>query len=298
MQSRRTMDTPIGNVLVATDFTRHAHDAAARAAWLPIGQGCEITLAHTVPAGLPALVEASLYAAARALMRGAEATIAQEARRAGRPVPPVFTSIETGQAAENITALARHRRSEVIVIGHGERRSIGERILGSTAERIVRLASCSVLLVVDTPAAAYRHALVGVDLTDASQRAVEMAARLVAPKAARLDIVHVYEAPYLEMLQSGGMTQAEIDQYFSETEESAGRLVAAWVPALRELGVATPVRLRRGPPRRVLLEEAAAQRADLLAVGHRGRSTASTLLLGSVAEAMARYAPCDVLVTR
>lgn len=64
--TRRTMDTRVGNALVATDITRYVHDAAARAARLP---GCAITLAHTVPAAQPAPVEASLYAAARPLVR-------------------------------------------------------------------------------------------------------------------------------------------------------------------------------------------------------------------------------------
>jgi nucleotide-binding universal stress UspA family protein len=294
----RLVRAPIGNVIVGTDFTRHARDAAARAAWLPLGAGCDITLVHTVPAGLPAHIEVRLSAAARGLMESAQALIEQEARRAGRPLPPVFTAIETGHPAEHLAELARHRRAELLVIGHGERRSAGERILGSTAERVVRVAGCSVLVVAAAPVEPYRHPLVGVDLSDSSKRAVELASRLLAPDVTTLDILHIYDTPYIDLLQSGGMTPAEVERYLAGIEQSSHRLLTSWIPALRELGVEPQPRLRRGSPRQVLIEEVVSHGADLVGVGHRSRSTLGTLLLGSVAEAVVRRGPCDVLVVR
>jgi len=298
MQPPRLVRTPLGNVIVGTDFTRHAHAACARAAWLPLGPGCEITLVHVVPTGLSPAIEARLRAAAGALLQGALATIEQEARRAQRPAPPVYTVLETGHPAEHLAELARHHRAELIVVGHGERRSVGERLLGSNAERIVRVAGCSVLVVTEQPTAPYRKPLVGVDLSDGSKRAVELASRLLAPGTSALDVLHVYDAPYVALLQSGGMSADEVEQYLTGVEQSARTLLDAWVPALRELGIEPTAHLRRGRPREVLLQDAVARGADLLAVGHVSRSTLGTLLLGSVAEGVVRRAPCDVLVAR
>src|SRR4051812_13792386 len=113
------MHAPIGNVIVGTDFSRHATDAAARAAWLPIGPGCGVTLLHAVHAGVTPVVEARLRAAATDLMKTARRTVEAEASRAGRPSLPVYTAIDVGPAAECVAALARHQRAELIVVGHG-----------------------------------------------------------------------------------------------------------------------------------------------------------------------------------
>jgi nucleotide-binding universal stress UspA family protein len=51
-----------------------------------------------------------------------------------------------------------------------------------------------------------------------------------------------------------------------------------------------------GSPREALL--AAAEHAQLLAVGSRGRCGFEAMNLGSVAQAMLNYAPCPVAVTR
>ncbi len=51
-----------------------------------------------------------------------------------------------------------------------------------------------------------------------------------------------------------------------------------------------------GAPAKVLIE--AAESADLLVVGTRGRGGFKKLLLGSVAEQCLRYAPCSVMVVR
>ena len=55
---------------------------------------------------------------------------------------------------------------------------------------------------------------------------------------------------------------------------------------------------RRGDARTVILADAAAWKPDLLVLGTHGRSKVTQQLLGSVADAVIRAAPCDVLVAR
>jgi nucleotide-binding universal stress UspA family protein len=56
--------------------------------------------------------------------------------------------------------------------------------------------------------------------------------------------------------------------------------------------------MRRGHPVEEILRAAAEHPTDLVVVGSHGRSGVARLLLGSVAERVAREAPCSVLVTR
>jgi len=55
--------------------------------------------------------------------------------------------------------------------------------------------------------------------------------------------------------------------------------------------------VKRGDPRNVIMSEISAHHADLIVLGTHGRSGLSRAVLGSVAEYVARSAPCDVLLS-
>jgi nucleotide-binding universal stress UspA family protein len=294
----------LGNVVVGTDFTRHAQDAIARAMWLPLEPGSNITLVHALPGNLPAVLHVRLRAAAGAMMKGMEATAVAEMDRAKLSGVEVLGVIDTGRAVEAVSARARDGRAELVVVGRGTRRSVSERLLGSSAEQIVRAVPCSVLVVASTPEGPYRRPLVGVDVSDASKRAVELAARLVEPGSDPIEVVHAYDAPYLDMVSPARksqdrlvtpMTPVEVEGYLGDVERSARSRLDEWMPSV---DAKLSLRLHRGDPRQVLLQQAAEHRADLIVVGHQDLSTLGRLFLGSVAEAVVRSAGCDVLVVR
>jgi nucleotide-binding universal stress UspA family protein len=287
--------SPLGDVLVATDFTRHSHEATARVAWLPQGTRSSVTIVHALPA-VDGAIAARLHQTASALMDGARATLSAEAERAGRAGVEVLTTVEIGRPWEVVARLGRERRAELIVVGHGERRSVGERLLGSTAERIVRTSESNVLVVTRAPEGGYQRPLVAVDLSDASRRAVELTMRVVDPGARRLDVLNVCDVPYVSMLAEGGMSAAEIDRHLAETEASARNLLVSWVPRAKDAGVELNARLRRGDPRHTIVQDAIESGADLIVVGRQGHSSLGRLLLGSVVEAVVRAGTCDVLV--
>jgi nucleotide-binding universal stress UspA family protein len=85
----------------------------------------------------------------------------------------------------------------------------------------------------------------------------------------------------------------------SREEERAARCTAeeAAVP-LRERGVAVTVCVRRQRPAEAILQQAEADRTDLIVLGCRGTGAMEPLLIGGVSERVARYAPCSVLVAR
>lgn len=58
----------------------------------------------------------------------------------------VTTDIRTGHAAGQILIAARAAHADLLVIGHGRHPELHNRVLGSTAEHVVRHAFCSVLV--------------------------------------------------------------------------------------------------------------------------------------------------------
>jgi nucleotide-binding universal stress UspA family protein len=66
------------------------------------------------------------------------------ARAEGRRVR---TAVRVGVPYEEIVALARDERADLLVIGTRGRSGVPHALLGSVAERVVRLAPCPVLSV-------------------------------------------------------------------------------------------------------------------------------------------------------
>ncbi len=97
-----------------------------------------------------------------------------------------------------------------------------------------------------------------------------------------------------EALMSDVAAQTKKSDQFIPSLESLTALVRPAFPA--NLSVALEV--RQGKPATEILNYAQTINAGLIVLGCRGASSARELLLGSVATAIARYAPCSVLIAR
>jgi nucleotide-binding universal stress UspA family protein len=64
------------------------------------------------------------------------------------------------------------------------------------------------------------------------------------------------------------------------------------------LGLTGEIEVTIGPPSDAIVKVAEEKGADLVVIGTSGRSGIDRLLLGSVAKAVIRHAPCSVLVAR
>jgi nucleotide-binding universal stress UspA family protein len=68
--------------------------------------------------------------------------------------------------------------------------------------------------------------------------------------------------------------------------------------SLKLLDITADTMVPQGPAGTALIEIASERKADLIVVGTVGRTGLRRALLGSVAESVARGAPCSVLVVR
>jgi nucleotide-binding universal stress UspA family protein len=83
----------------------------------------------------------------------------------------------------------------------------------------------------------------------------------------------------------------------SETKR-AHDLVKTAAERLRAAGFEASTSVREGDPKMVILDCATDWRADLIVVGSHGRKGVTRFVLGSVSEAVARYAHCSVEIAR
>lgn len=283
---------PLGNVLVATDFSATATHAVERAARLPISLGSALTVLHVLRPGC--LPEDRLDA--ECALADAASVAADSAARVGRKDVDVFPRLVEGTPFVEIVRSGRHGRNEFIVVGrHGER-TFRELLLGSTAERVIRKGDTSILVVASPPAAPYERPLVAVDCSDTSRRAVELAWRLADP-GLPLDVVHAYEPIPESALRRAGLFGEAARQYNFEAKQRAQAAVETFLAA-GDAPAPANIILQEGDARQVILDVAAQRDANLLALGTHGRSGLAHVLLGSVAEAVIRAAGCDVLVAR
>jgi nucleotide-binding universal stress UspA family protein len=180
----------------------------------------------------------------------------------------------------------------LLVVGPTRRGTAGAALLGTTTQRVLHGARIPVLVLRSELPPAPR-VLFCVDV--ASPHAAATVARGLAA-AASLSPGTAIEARVL--LVVGLEMDLPIPGLHDHLAAAARERLDAFLAELGELGDGVRVegRVRTGTPAREAVAEAAEWPAELVVVGSHGRGGAARALLGSVAEAVVRDAPCSVLV--
>lgn len=135
--------------------------------------------------------------------------------------------------------------------------------------------------------------VVGIDGSQGARRALEWAVAEAKIRNAHLVVVHAWLEPAVvavgSVVTAGGV---EPDIF----EESAERTMADVLGAVDTTGLPQGIESHvvAGAPARALLD--AAEGADLVVVGSRGRGGFTGLLLGSVGQQVAHHASCPVVI--
>ncbi len=139
----------------------------------------------------------------------------------------------------------------------------------------------------------FKRILVAIDGGALTLHAARMGLELSQALAAEIAIVHAVEPPVDYSGEIGFSAEVLLEASSQETTDI--------LDALRQ-NVALPTSatefIRVGHAAEVIAGVAEEWFADLVIVGSHGRGGLGRVLLGSVAEAVVRHAPCPVLVTR
>lgn len=138
----------------------------------------------------------------------------------------------------------------------------------------------------------YKTILAATDGSESAEAAVREAASLAASQDATLHLVTVVDA------MGYGVADVRSEIAADALREEARERLEQATAVVEERGVAVEATILDGAPAASITDQADAIGADLVVVGTHGRRGLGRVLLGSVAERVARTAPCSVLVAR
>lgn len=200
-------------------------------------------------------------------------------------------TVETGEPWRVIIREATAHNCALIVLGPAEPSSLQEKLLGSTAERVIHAAPMPVLTVRRRARGPYLQVIVATDFSANSRHAL-MAAADVLPEA-NFFLVHAYRVPFTGFLsreanESDMKRQAEDDLKFFLASLDGEPTLRGRVRA----------ELLYGSPDEVFGKYVVENKIDLLVMGTHGTGGAFDKILGGTAERLLSQLPCDVMLSR
>lgn len=139
----------------------------------------------------------------------------------------------------------------------------------------------------------FRRILVSIDSDPIAAHAAEIGADMARLAGAELAFIHVIEPALVNAADTG----IQPDVFVASARETARRMIEDFRKRL-PLQTAALDFVQIGNAATEIVNAARDWPADLIVIGSHGRGGLKRALLGSVAEAVMRQAPCPVLVVR
>lgn len=220
--------------------------------------------------------------------------LADRAKKGAALVPEgveVEIHAELGSPSSEIVRVAHECGASLIVLGAVHHSRLERFFVGSTADRVVRLANVPCL--VAAAAACPERILVAADDSAFGRNALEAALRLGGDMGVELRCIHVTtEAPPPAAMVGtfdGGYYEEMLTKQFDEFVQRVREEAGDGLPGIRTV-------LRIGGIKENILAEAEEWKADLIAVGTHGRGFVGRAILGSISEGLLRESPVSVMV--
>lgn len=268
-------------VLVAVDGSASALGAAR---WAAIEAGLR---------GRPLIIGTATAGRASSEQAIAQAAIAQAADAARAVLPAghdLATQIWDGSPIHVLLDLSAS--VGLIVLGH---RGLGDSpVVGSVTESVAAHGHCPVVVVREWAGSETSFGegpvVVGIDGSADSEAAIALAMSEASVRGAKVRAVHAWSDLPLDGDESGIGWESVHQRHDAALAES----LAGWQERYPDVLVERVV-VNDRPVRHLL---AAAEPAQLLVVGHRGRGVGQGILCGSTSRALLHTAPCPLLIVK
>lgn len=278
-------------ILVATDFSRHAERALDRAVLLATEHQAALEVLHVItPASVDALCDFlpdPRQVVEEKLANSLSAQLYHVIDRV-EPARPIAIQprVTVAEVEAGIIEAAESCDADLVVLGsHGEHLA-HELFVGTTAENVLARGRRPVLIARQKAAAPYDKIGVPVDFSECSAVAFRKASEL-APNATTC-LLHAFQVPNHERLRQLGATEEQIKRYRSEFYDRATREIDK-LAAEREDGRISRV-VEMGYPPAMIRKWTEKLHFDLIVMGKHGDR------LGSVVRHVLHNSACDVMI--
>jgi nucleotide-binding universal stress UspA family protein len=294
--------TTIKRILVPIDFSSASDDALAYAKTLAGRFGASLHLVHafedpfTIAAFASEMYSTLPLSLRDEMLRDAERRLSERLPEDQKTLFNGTTQILTGLPAKTIVDYSATLGADLIVMGTHGRSGMAHLLLGSVAERVVRLAAAPVLTI-RQPAGPVRRILVPTDFSATADAALDYAYLVAERFGASIQLLHVLNDPFVREGFVGDSYITEVPALRTAMRREAQSRLAHRATE-RQPAIAVDGEILFGYGANTIAEYARARGVDLVVMGTHGRTGVAHLLLGSVAEGLVRIAPCPVLTVR
>jgi universal stress protein E len=297
-------------ILVATDFSKDADAALGQAMWLAERCAATVTVTHVLTDVRTALLEMPTEARwqlvagdidefERALRRKADDRL--DGLLAPHRGGPVALRSETllGVPFVEIIHAVQKEGHDLVVAGTRGLSGVKRFVVGSTAEQLVRMCPCPIWIVKPEDQEPIRSLLVAVDFSQASGKALELAASLAIQFGCQLNVLHVFDVPAGESIEAlelviGSKRGGHIQQVKRAVRQQLCDFVAAHVPH----EVKAEMRLASGKPWKVITSSVRRLGVDLVVMGSVARSGIPGFFIGNTADKVLRTCDRSILTLK
>ncbi|HEX9671108.1 MAG TPA: universal stress protein [Thermoanaerobaculia bacterium] len=281
-------------IVIGTSLASESDAVVDAGIALALATGAAVELVHALPKPVDLYVGVSgLDAVGGDWFRILEQDLRErlDAQAAARGLERVrhVRRVELDLPHRALVARATATGASLIVLGAAVGGRPRRRLLGSTADRVIRKAACPVLVVRPGCAMPPARILVATDLSAAAGGVLRRGLDLAAPAGGTRPAVQVL---FVRTVGSETSLHFSPEQMHRFADEELRRVVAEALPG----GPPARCVLRKGDPSGEILAEAESWKPDLLVVGTHGASGLERAILGSVAAHVVHDALCSVLV--
>ncbi len=206
----------------------------------------------------------------------------------------VHAATRLGRAHAEIASYAREISADLVVAGARGENTLMNLFLGSTAARLLQVATCPVLIVRNPAGEPYRQVLAAVDFSPISAAVVAHAILLAGD--APVQALHVLGTEVEQRMRRAKSDQVDITGWLAGQRGEAEKKLDALLAQIENSAAVVRV-VQPGFPPAVICQSIEDSHADLAVLGRHGHGGGlQEWLLGSVSKDVALAAACDVLL--
>jgi nucleotide-binding universal stress UspA family protein len=291
----------MNKLLVATDFSAPARHAVMRSATLAQQLKAELLITHIIEPSFTEHLKALLKLDQQQTQQRAETNAKLQlnalmvAVNEQNDIKPTL-SLQSGSLLPTLAEKVAQYAADLVLVSSKGEDFIRHWTLGSTAERLIRLLTCPMLLVKQSTQVSYRRVMIAVDFSDWSLSSIQLAQQ-IAPDAHYV-LAHVFDVPEEGKLRMAGINELDIINYrnelMQERQVDLKRLAqqaelsdAQWSPLVM-----------KGNASSRLLEAEEDQDIDLIVLGKHGKGWFEEMLLGSTTKHLLTDSNTDLLIAQ